>query len=301
MILNFRQLEVFRAIMIAKTVSGAAELLHVSQPGISRLLKYTEYKLGIELFERRKGRLIPTPEGEELFRELESIYSRIEDLETVINRITRTDELRINIGCTPSLGHYLLPSVLASARKKMPKLSFKVDIMAHSQLVEYVADRSGDIALTLTEPDHPLVSAEPSIKSRLVCVMPPDHPLASRKFVTFKDIAGHDMVMYHADSILGGLLHKKFRELEVEPKTSVLVRYNDEACAMAEHGLGIAVTLDYTVMGGGLAHLKAVPLKADKLRIQILRHSTIAFSHNIKKFYELFTEQLNALEKTSSM
>ncbi|MEC7690721.1 MAG: LysR family transcriptional regulator, partial [Pseudomonadota bacterium] len=44
--LNFRQLEVFRAVMIAKTISGAAEILNVSQPGISRLLKYMEYKMG---------------------------------------------------------------------------------------------------------------------------------------------------------------------------------------------------------------------------------------------------------------
>ena len=89
MLLNFRQLEVFRAVMIAKTISGAAEILNVSQPGISRLLKYMEYKLGIALFERYKGRLIPTPEGLELFRELEPIYQRVEGLDDTINRIIK--------------------------------------------------------------------------------------------------------------------------------------------------------------------------------------------------------------------
>ena len=127
--LNFRQLEVFRAIMIAKTVSGAAELLHVSQPGISRLLKYMEYKLGIALFERHKGRLIPTPEGEELFHELEPIYQRIEELDVTIDRITRPDNHLYQIACTPSLATYVLPRLLARVKACMPHMQVKLEAL----------------------------------------------------------------------------------------------------------------------------------------------------------------------------
>ena len=67
--LNFRQIEVFRAIMITKSVNGAAKMLYTSQPGLSRMLHSTEQKLGIMLFERKKGRLIPTPEGLRLFEQ----------------------------------------------------------------------------------------------------------------------------------------------------------------------------------------------------------------------------------------
>lgn len=295
MVLNFRQLEVFRAIMIAKTVSGAAELLHVSQPGISRTLKYIEYKLGVDLFERRKGRLVPTPEGKELFKELESIYQRFEDLETTIYRITHSEDMRLNVGCTPSLGHYLLPKLLASAKKKIPKMMIKVDILPHGELVDYIAGQSGDFALTLIEPDHPLVSSEPSISSSLVCVMPEDHELSTRKFVSFKDICAHDMVMYRSDSVLGRMLQREFDKLDLEPKMSVQVRYNDDACAMAAQGLGIAVTLDFTVMGGAYPQLKAVPLKAPKLRVHLMRNSNASFSNNVKIFYEKFRTELTAL------
>ncbi|CAJ3076526.1 LysR family transcriptional regulator [Burkholderia pseudomallei] len=61
--LNLRQIEVFRAIMLTGSISGAAKLLHVSQPAVSRLISYAEQRLGLALFERIKGRLYPTPEA----------------------------------------------------------------------------------------------------------------------------------------------------------------------------------------------------------------------------------------------
>lgn len=61
--INLRQIEVFRAIMMTGSISGAAKLLNVSQPAISRLISYTETRVGLVLFERIKGRLYPTPEA----------------------------------------------------------------------------------------------------------------------------------------------------------------------------------------------------------------------------------------------
>ncbi|WP_268810299.1 LysR family transcriptional regulator, partial [Vibrio parahaemolyticus] len=72
--MNLRQLEVFYAIMQARTVSGAARLLHVSQPNVTRVLAHTEQQLGFALFERVKGRLVPTQEAKALLPEAEKVY-----------------------------------------------------------------------------------------------------------------------------------------------------------------------------------------------------------------------------------
>lgn len=61
--LTLRQIEVIRAIMLAGTIAGAARLLNVAQPGISRTMKHLETTLGIKLFVRRGGRYIPSPEA----------------------------------------------------------------------------------------------------------------------------------------------------------------------------------------------------------------------------------------------
>ena len=68
MALNLRQIEVFRAVMITGSISGAAQLLFVSQPAVSRLLSQTETRIGFALFERIKGRLHATPEAKKLVK-----------------------------------------------------------------------------------------------------------------------------------------------------------------------------------------------------------------------------------------
>ena len=87
--LNLRQIEMFRAIMITGSVSGAARMLSVSQPAISRLLAYTEDRLKMRLFERVKGRVQPTPEARRLFAEVEDVHRgvlRINDLAQELQR-----------------------------------------------------------------------------------------------------------------------------------------------------------------------------------------------------------------------
>lgn len=73
--MNLRQLEVFYAIMQTGTVSGAARSLHVSQPNVTRILAHTEQQLGFGLFERVKGRLVPTVEAKTLFPKLKKCIS----------------------------------------------------------------------------------------------------------------------------------------------------------------------------------------------------------------------------------
>src|SRR5690606_28821782 len=76
--LSLRQIEVFRAIMMAGSISGAGRMVHVSQPAVSRVLALTEARLGYPLFERAKGRLLPTPEARRLYQEVEHVYGGIQ-------------------------------------------------------------------------------------------------------------------------------------------------------------------------------------------------------------------------------
>ncbi|KAG1251045.1 hypothetical protein G6F68_012483 [Rhizopus microsporus] len=66
---KLRQMEVFRAVMLTGSMNGAAKLLFVSQPAVSRLIAHTEQSLGLQLFARDKGKLTPTPEAHRRFEE----------------------------------------------------------------------------------------------------------------------------------------------------------------------------------------------------------------------------------------
>src|SRR6185369_588959 len=118
--LNLRQIEVFRAVMVSGSISGASKLLYVSQPAISRLMSHTEQRLGLELFRRTKGRLYPTPEARRLLGEVNVVYEGIERVNEIAEDLAanRTGSLRIT--CSPNLGQTVLPRAIASFRAAHP-------------------------------------------------------------------------------------------------------------------------------------------------------------------------------------
>jgi len=94
---DLRHIEAFRAVMLAGSVVGAARLLNVTQPGVSRTIGLLELRLGYALFERRGRRLVPTAEAEALYREIEHVYSGIERIAHVAQdiRLQRAGALRV--------------------------------------------------------------------------------------------------------------------------------------------------------------------------------------------------------------
>src|SRR5713226_2256007 len=87
--MTLRQVEVIRAVMVTGTIGGAAKLLNVSAPGISRLVKYTEKSLGIRFFQRQNGRYFPTPEAQSIFEQINGVYKKVDDLTEIISKIGR--------------------------------------------------------------------------------------------------------------------------------------------------------------------------------------------------------------------
>jgi len=84
--LRFRQLQAFHAIVESGTVTGAAEALGISLPGISNLLAQLERQTGLPLFERVHGSLVQTPEAAMLFREIDTVVRGLDHVtQTVVD------------------------------------------------------------------------------------------------------------------------------------------------------------------------------------------------------------------------
>src|SRR6201987_158091 len=96
--MTLRQVEVIRAVMVTGTIGGAAKLLNVSGPGLSRLVKYTERALGIRFFHRQNGRYFPSPPGQSIFARINGVYKKGYDLSEIIPKIGRGELSELRIG-----------------------------------------------------------------------------------------------------------------------------------------------------------------------------------------------------------
>ena len=82
--MKHRQLEAFRNVMQTGTTAKAADLMCVSQPAVSRLISELEIYLNFSLFDRNKGRLVPTPEALKFFNGVERFFIGIDELENCL-------------------------------------------------------------------------------------------------------------------------------------------------------------------------------------------------------------------------
>jgi len=114
--MRLRHIEVFHAIKRSGSISRAAELLCISQPAVSQVLKHAEVQLGFKLFKLDRGRLQPTPEAEILGSAVEKVFQDLDAVQQVAMNLQRGATGRMRIGCLPAVGLNLLPLAVASHR-----------------------------------------------------------------------------------------------------------------------------------------------------------------------------------------
>src|SRR6201999_3173346 len=116
--MTLRQIEVIRAVMISGTITGAAKLLNVSAPGISRLVKYTERSLGVRFFTRQNGRYFPTQDAQLIFEQINTIYKKDDALKDVIGNIGRGQLAQLRIGSVPRIAQVMVHRAVENNRKR---------------------------------------------------------------------------------------------------------------------------------------------------------------------------------------
>lgn len=248
--LNLRQIEVFRAIMLTGSISGAAKLLNVSQPAVSRLIAYTESRVGLMLFERIKGRLYPTPEARRLFVEVDAVYQGVQRVNEVASDLVEKRSGTLRLAVSPSLGQTLLPMAVAKFRERFPDVKIHLQTLVSPHLAQALLTQQAEVGVaTIFKLDHPNLEVRPIYEDRLVAVLPATHPLADRKELHVRDLAELNLIGYGLDTPFGQLIEQMFQGEGMAPRLSVEVRLTHIACAMVQAGAGVAIVDELAVIG----------------------------------------------------
>jgi DNA-binding transcriptional LysR family regulator len=187
--MNLRQLEAFRAVMMAGSVTNAAELLHLSQPAVSRLIADLERSVGFKLFERVKGTTpVATPEGAALFQEVERSFAGLQIVRQAALDIRHFRTGNLRIVCLPALANSFIPAVLKTFRQINPAVKIQLQTRSSSTVRLWVAAQQFDLGLATPGSDVHGVTAELFMKSRGVCVMPEKHPLTAKDKIVPADL-----------------------------------------------------------------------------------------------------------------
>ncbi|WP_455282045.1 LysR substrate-binding domain-containing protein [Cupriavidus necator] len=257
--LNLRQIEVFQAIMLAGSVSGAGRMLHVSQPAVSRVLALTESRLGYPLFERARGKLLPTPEARRLFAEVEQVYGGVQRVNDLAAALRREGAGTLRVVASAAFAQQLVPRALAQLRAGGVPTRIDYRSVTFDELVGIFLSGRADVGVSMVPAGHPTLSSTLLGRQAMLCVLPPDHPLAGREVVMPEDFSGRAWIGYPPDTPLGRALAGFFGDSD-SGAPAIEVHSPVTACAFVQQGLGLALVDAWSVTPAMRAALAVRPV-----------------------------------------
>ncbi|MBN7820693.1 LysR family transcriptional regulator [Bowmanella yangjiangensis] len=247
--MRLRHIEVFHSVYTTGSITGAAKLLFVSQPSVSKVLAHAEMQLGFQLFHRNKGQLIPTPEADMLFSEVDKTYRQLRSIRKMSENIKRNDFGQINLSFTPALGFEVVPKALAKFREEHPNIRFDLETTHNDQALQALTEHRCDLALLYSSPPMPGVTKIECGEGEIVILYPkaqfPDEP----KVLSPEQLAKTELIGIWDSGPLGELAYDRLTNDGVQVQSNLQVTSYYVAARMVAQGLGCCTIDKFTALG----------------------------------------------------
>lgn len=297
--MRLRQIEVFHAVYSAGSVTRAANILHVSQPSVSKVLAHAEQQLGYALFERSKGKLIPTPEAHRLFKHVSTVYRDIDRLRHVAENLRLGDSGRVRIASTPAFGLDVLPRAIASFRKEHEHALFEIETLHLDELNDALLEGRVDIGLAFDPLSSPGIEQQSLATGRFVVLAPADEDFGDKTSLNLRDIADRPFIALNSRGPLGQSLSTHFASSGVELDIVIWTETYQVAKALVARGVGITITDEITARSGSSDGIQIFALTPRlEYRINTLRLASEPLSVLGTNFVEHLKDSLRDFLRT---
>ena len=283
--MRLRHIEVFHAIMQVGTISGAAQVLHISQPAVTKVLQHAELQLGMPLFERVRGKLYPKPEAHRLFIETEKLNRDLQGIRRLAASLKGRAVETVRLVSTPTVAMSVLPDAMTMWRRDFPQTRCELATHHTSEIVNTLRLGEADLALSLQDPRHPGIVAEP-IAHGVMTVLAPVGTWTDaqcRQPLSADELCGE--LIGHADNDpLGELVVAACEAQDVHPVFRTVVQTYQIARSLVEAGAGMAVVDPFTAAAALDARVQRRPwAPAIPVQLFLLTASHSPLSHGARE------------------
>jgi DNA-binding transcriptional LysR family regulator len=268
-----RHIEVYDVVATTGSTLGASVRLGLSQASVSRMLAQLEAYLGMQLFDRAKNRLVPTREGLFLGPRIRAISSQFDTLRIAARELSdgNSGAMLLRIAVPGSLTNKTLPTLLSSFLQKNSEARFEITLDTYVGIERMIADGEVEIGLLTMPMRTSGLTAQFSIQSETVCVVPKNHRLASKKRLSLREISEHPLILLARGRAARLEVENAFNREGIQVEAKIETHSVGSACNFVAHGLGISLV--NRLMAGEFTHL---PIALVKLEVDIQNHYSIA-------------------------
>jgi len=293
--MDMRDIQVFRAVMRAGTTSKAAALLNVSQPAISQSIRKLEASSELRLFERTRGRLVPTQEALALIVEVDRCFAGFEMIEHRIRSLRSFGLGRLAIASFPALGNGFMPRAIAAFGLGERRVQMSFQIMSSREVYQQVSAGQLDFGLMADELSVSGLEHSQFMSVPGVMVMNDRHPLAGKPVITADDLLEHPFIALNPEDASRRRLEQELMLQGKVLRPILETPYSNSVCEFAMRGVGMGMAhpilaLDYVTRG---LRLKPMEVTASFTALLVFRPG-VPMSENAKELLRVMRIQMES-------
>jgi DNA-binding transcriptional LysR family regulator len=243
---SLRQLKVFEAAATHRSFSKAAEILYLTQPGVSMHIKELEANAGLPLFERIGKKLYVTEAGQELLTRAREMLRALKDAEDAIDGMKGLKRGRINLAVV-STAKYFVPQLLARFGKNYPELEIRLAVNNRNSVIEQLVANEVDLAIMGRSPQALDTVAEPFAQNPHVIIAAPGHPLAGQRRIPIERVAAESFIVREPGSGTRLAMQQFFEERQLVCKVVMEMASNETIKQAVMAGMGVSFISRHTI------------------------------------------------------
>ncbi len=265
--INFRQLEVFRAVAETKSFTRASHVLFISQSTVSQHIRELEQSLSIKLFNRNRRNVSVTPAGENLLEHGRHIFRMLEDAETAARTVKDPYCGKLSFGCASTTLLYHLPAILMEYTRRYPNVELRISGGTIQDVAMQMWSGALDLALVVPPINAPALEKVVLFEESFMVVMAARHSLAKKRHFTVGDLAGERFILPRQGQNTRKLIDRYLFNQRITPSVAIELAETEAIKAMVSRGLGVSILPESAFLNlRGPRELKTFPIPRKELR-----------------------------------
>jgi len=239
--INFRQLEVFRAVAQTKSFTRASHSLFISQSTVSQHIRELENSLNIQLFSRNRRKVALTAAGESLLEYGRTIFQMLEEAESAVQTARDPYSGKLSFGCASTTLLYHLPEILTEYAAKYPNVEFNIMGGTIQDISLSMLSGALDLALVVLPLSAPGLEKITLFEESFVGILPANHTLARKPHLRISDLAKERFILHRQGQNTRKLVDRYMFKQHVTPTVAIELAETEAIKAMVARGLGVSV------------------------------------------------------------
>ncbi len=240
--MNFtlHQLYVFGMVARHKSMTEAAQHLHMTQPAVSIQIKKLQEAVDIPLIEVVGRKLYLTEAGERLYEAYKNIDLELESFEAVTSQLKGGLKGSLNVSCA-STAKYFLPYLLGEFQKRYPEVQISLKVTNRNEVIHHLSQNEYDLGILTQIPNDDSIASIPFLENPLVMGAPPEHSLSGEEQVSIEQLIEEPFVFRELGSGTRMVMESYFKKNGMNISPIMELGMNEAVKQAIMAGIGLSL------------------------------------------------------------